>query len=197
MQVVYNNDFNDLVRACILSEVKGYTPVRDVPIGVSYVKASDFPLNELFIEWDWVNGTPHNINALSEPVNLAVRNRFCSIELVFSVISQALRRGVDYVLTRRSIEAKRFCNLIIAVREELRSAKLGLKFYHYGNLLFGKYILKHNVSDLLSSFYEKRFPGKQVLINVELPVAIPAHSVVSPVSLPGAPQSPLTLNSFF
>jgi len=195
MQVVYGNDFNDLVRACILSEVKGYTPVTSAPIGVSYVKASDFPLNELFIEWDWFNGTPHNINALNEPVNLAVRNRFCSIELVFNVISQALKHGVDYVLTRRSIEAKRFCNLIIAVREELRSAKLSMKFYHYGNMLFGRYILKHNVSDLLSSFYEKRFPGKQVLINAELPVT--AHGVASPVSLPGAPPSPLTLNNFF
>ncbi len=169
MKVIYDDAFSNMVKACILKEVKGYEPATNPDINdPSFVKASDYTLNELFIEWDWVKGTPHDISGLELAVSYALRHRGASHELIFSIISQALEHGVDYVLTRRSYEAKRFCNMVYTVRNELREAKLNMKFIQDGKRIIGRYFFSHKITDLLLQFYQKRFPEKQVVIsNIE------------------------------
>ncbi len=162
MDVLFNNEFNSIVKATILKEVRGYNPVIN-PTN-NYCLTDDFSMNELLIEWDWKKGTPHNINNLREAIKLALRHKHSSINLIMSIISQALTWGVDYVLTRRTIESKRFCNMIIAVRDELRRAKMNIRFQRFGNTIIGKYYFSHKITDLLQEFYQKRFPNKKVLI---------------------------------
>ncbi|MBD3312307.1 DUF4130 domain-containing protein [archaeon] len=206
MQVVYDEGFNNLVKACILSEVKGYNPVKEPNLNSKeFVSVKDYTMNQLFIEWDWVNGTPHDVSALENAITLALRHRCISQELVFNVISQALKWGVDYVLTRQSLEAKRFCNKVFSVREELRDAKLNMKFMQNGDTLFGRYFFSHNISDLLLQFYQKRFPDKRVVIVNHADSYSVVHANPCPVLTPsqgdlhpaGISASAVTLNSFF
>jgi len=207
MQVVYDESFNSLLKACILKEVKGYDPVTEATLdSKEFTSVNDYQLNQLFIEWDWVNGTPHNVSGLETAINFALRHRVVNKELLFKVISQALKRGVDYVLTRRSFEAKRFCNQVLAVREELRNAKLNMKFTRDGDTLLGRYLFSHDIADLLLEFYQKRFPEKQVVIINQVKAyslqdskvkVVPAirTPLVRPMSV-SAP-SPVTLSTFF
>jgi hypothetical protein len=204
MQVVYTDSFNDLVKACILKEVKGYEPVMEANLkSKEFTSVKEHTMNQLLIEWNWANGTPHNVSGLEDAIRLALRHNKSSHELIFSVINQALKNGVDYVLTRRSYEAKRFCNLVRSVREELRSAKLNMKFINSGSTLLGKYVFNHKIADLLLDFYQKRFPEKQVVISnnhrayssdsrVSIPVISNEASIIQGVNAPG-----LNLKSFF
>jgi len=205
MQVVYDESFNNLVKACILQEVKGFTPVTKPDLkSKDFTRVSDYEMNELLIEWDWVHGTPHNISNLERAVQLAIRHKFADNNLIFSVIIQALRFGVEHVLTRSTPEAKRFCNLVCAVREELRNAKFNMKFSHKGKTLIGKYIFSHQIADLLLQFYQKRFPEKEVVIinnfssfslNGDSLIKKPVFS--NPISSQVRNQPPVTLSSFF
>lgn len=201
MKIVYDSSFQSLVKACMLKEVKGYEPVREA-LG-DCLKAADYDLRTLLVEWDWLYGTPRNISGLEGALSLALRHRFCTPDLLFTVIKQALSHGIDYVLTRRSYEARRFCNYVLSVREELRTAKFNIHFTHYGNFLLGKYLFNHDISDLLVDFYQKRFPEKKVVIlnaerevpsGIAMPVPVPAGNSI-PMSAPPVPPS-LTLNAF-
>ncbi|MFA5406612.1 MAG: hypothetical protein WC307_04625 [Candidatus Nanoarchaeia archaeon] len=165
MQVLYDDSFQSMVKASILQSVKGYQPVnKPLMDNNPIINANDYTLNELFIEWEWANGTPHDVSGLESAVNYALRHQHASKELVFKIINQALEYGVDYVLTRRSYEAKRFCNMVYNVRNELRAAKLNMKFIHNGRKIIGRYYYSHRITDLLLQFYQKRFPEKQVII---------------------------------
>ena len=194
MDVFYKKEFPSLLKAAILKEVRGYNPVSSPT--PNCVNADNFNLNELFIEWDWTNGTPHNISALEKAINLALRHKHCSMKLIFKTISQALKWGVDFVLTRRSREARQFCNFVISVREELRNAKMNIKFIRTNNALIGHYLFSHNISDLLQSFYQKRFPNKRIIIT---PTEIPTQSISlkPPHQNPFSLSSPISLKSFF
>ncbi len=202
MQVIYNNNFKSIIKASILKEIKGYTPVTEANLkDNNFIHTKDTQLNQLFIEWDWINGTPHNILSLEKALNLALRHHSCKMDLIFKVITQALKKGVDYILTRRSPEARKFCNLVLDVREELRNAKLNIHFKKESNLLIGRYLFSHNIADLLKEFYQKRFPEKKVIINN----AIKDYHLINRMKLKpektrtiiNPVQSPITLKSFF
>ncbi len=189
MKIIYKKEFSSVVKAAILKEVRGYEPIESSDL--TYPTTESFNLNELFIEWDWLNGTPHNISGLEHAVNLAMRHKHCSMSLIFSTITQALKYGVDFVLTRRSRESRQFCNLVLSVREELRNAKMNIKFIRTPDALIGHYLPSHNISDLLQSFYQKRFPDKKIVIS-------PAPSFLPQTRLPSSipPRVP-PLASFF
>lgn len=196
-----------MVKACILKEVKDYQPVLEPNLNSKdFVSVDDYTMNQLFVEWDWVNGTPHDVSGLEGAVSLARRHHNMPRDLLFNIISQALKWGVDYVLTRQSLAAKRFCNKVFSVREELRDAKLNMKFVQNGNTLFGKYFFSHDIADLLLQFYQKRFPDKRVVIVNHADSYSVVHANPSPVLTPSqgashpagiSASASVTLNNFF
>lgn len=91
--------------------------------------------------------------------------------LIVNVMGQALERGLDYVLSRVSTEAREMMNRSRRVCMELHRAYGFIRFEpvylaESGEVLFGKAEFQHDVCDLVLRYFSRRFAKQPVYLQV-------------------------------
>jgi probable DNA metabolism protein len=84
--------------------------------------------------------------------------------LLNKVLAQAEEKGMQYILSNISDEAKKFYKGARAAMCECHQAKGFLRFQEHGDLLIAKAEFEHNIIDSLMRHFMDRFPMKKVVI---------------------------------
>jgi hypothetical protein len=181
MHLLHDDSFISLLKAAILSKVWNRKAIHE-SLSSKGLSVNDYSLKRCQLEWEWLCEPPMDVSKLRKAVDLFTLHKVKDYDLLFKVLRQALIHGPDYVLLRKSREARRFCNMVRSVRSEFHKACVFGRFKEDKNKLFCNFFFSHKIQNLLVEHFSKRFPGKEVIVNnykpvrESIPVGIKLHS---------------------
>jgi len=125
--------------------------------------------DEKFGPINWYENDVKELYLLKDKVDLVLRHwKPFKYNLVVSVLNQAVKFGIDYVLNKESSEAKHFNKLVLQIIQEVNNALGYINFipieYKKEKFLIGQYKEENQIGDLLLKRLQEKYFGYNLLI---------------------------------